>query len=223
MTESKSQQGIILPAVVLGAFLLGLGFPFMLSGGIQDTHDDIVLLPRHTITPTPFEMALTQQAFALMFFTATNSPIPTSTETPNIFLPATGPTSTSTSTATFTATNTITASPTRTRLPVFLTLTQRGNDNKPPSTPVWTPSPNPTNTPIIISTYTASPVPTDPPPDTPTPEPTETPQPLPTDTPESPPGNNDGITGSSALGGFQQFALLYLLGAAFLGVLIRSK
>ena len=234
---------ITLAGVAFFAFQL----PSIILGESPEIIDDIILTPRFTTTPTPPEMALTQQAFALLFYTSTNSPLPTRTEIA-LLVPDTGATGTPSSTSTPTAT--MTASPTRTLMPLFRTQTRISRNASP--TPVWTasltPSPIPTRTvtnspePTLTSTPIPAPSDTEPPPsDTPeppptdTPPPTNTPEPPPTDPPDTdtpepppdppgPPGGNTSTANSQATLRFlQQFALLYLLGVASLRVVSRSQ
>ena len=178
MFETKKLQGFVISIGFLVVMGGALGIPFIVSGPGQDKLDDVVLQPRYSPTPTPLSRALTQQAFAALFFTPTSSPKPTDAGLA-FLLPITGATATSTPTLTSTATITLTASltPTRTRFPFYLTLTAGAGSGGNGSVP----SVYPSNTPI---TPTATP---QPPTSTLAPSPTDTPEPPPTDTPEPPP------------------------------------
>jgi hypothetical protein len=69
-------RGFLKYLVIFTTVLLAIVLPFMLSGGIPDRRDDIVLLPRATVA---IESMLTESAFASLFFTPSNSPEPPAT------------------------------------------------------------------------------------------------------------------------------------------------
>ena len=207
---NKRTETVVIMFALLGAAYFALRLPFMVYGGAPEFHDDI-LAPRFTPTPLSAERAMTQQAFAMMFFT------PTSTAAPAqpffaFLIPNTGRTQTFTPAATITNTVTPSPTPTRTLLPVFQTQTRvqdggvgAGGGNLFTSTPIRTPTsavtasptraPNLTLTvftsPTSTSTLAASPRPsltntsTDIPTETDTPKPANTHKP-PTDTPVPP-------------------------------------
>jgi len=222
--------------------LFSFGIPFLLAGGGQDTYSDILLQPRASSTPTPLDRALTQQAFASLFFTSTSFPvIQGDTEAPSPTLPAagilvTGPTTTAT----------ISPTPTKTLFPIFVALTRissgGGLFSNPTATLTSTPLPThtavptatlsltplPTNTPAPTNTFTPEPTNTHQPTntleptgtpvsptDTPVP-PTNTPVPPPTNTPEPPPTNTPNSGGNSTNGATTGFNLIFLLPFAIL-------
>lgn len=162
-TMEKKSQSLIIPVIVIGVCLIAFGIPLLFSVGVDDTHDDIVLAPRFTPTPTPLDRALTQQAFADLFFSPTaplvltNTPFSTSTAQLAAAILITGPTSSSTPT--------ITASPTASRTPISIFPTRTQSDpNNPIPTPTNLPTNTatkipPTNTPIVVVTNTSSPLP----------------------------------------------------------------
>lgn len=206
-------QGAIVVLVIIGACILAFNLPVMLAGGRPDTHDDIILLPRHTATSTPLDRALTQEAFALLFFTPTSSliipisggetlvPSLTSTYTLTSIVSSGSPTPTlsftPTSRSIFFPTATIADGngplPTSTRTPTLLprpTLTLRFTP-----TLTRTMTATPTIAPTLQPTSTMIPSPTATPGFTDTPRPTNTPRPpnthrptqQPSDTPEPEP------------------------------------
>ena len=203
--DDKKNRSLIVPLIVISICLLAFGIPFLFFNGVDQSRDDIVLLPRYTPTPTPLDRVLTQQAFANLFFTPTNSQNllgagqATSTESFVLSIPITGLTATHTYTPTVaplsptatrwysflfptpTRTSGVFIRPTRTSPPPTFTPTKPSPTNS--KTPTQ-PSPTSTNTPVT-PTLTSTPVP---PTNTNTPIPptlTNTPVP-PTDTPIPP-------------------------------------
>jgi hypothetical protein len=76
----KAQNSVFL-ITVLVTCLAGILLPFLLSGGIERNNTIIVptrVKPLPTSTPSTAR-ALTMEAFATLFFTATNTPVWTST------------------------------------------------------------------------------------------------------------------------------------------------
>lgn len=205
--RSKAKGYVILLAI-FGTTILAFGFPFLLSGGGPEKRDDIVLKPRYTSTATPIDRALTQGAFAMLFFTPTNLPVappslaasPTlellipvaggNTITPLPSFTATLPTNTSQSvppTPTRRRADDPIPTPTKTLAPVPTATTRPTDTARPTSTPRPTNTPRPSNTPEPSNT----PKPTNTPKPSDTPEPTaqptnppDTPVPPSTDTPE---------------------------------------
>jgi hypothetical protein len=204
LRNTKARQSIIVPLVVLFACVTAFGMPLMVLGGSPPVRDDVVLRPVFSPTATPLDRALTQRAFAVMFFTPTLTAAP---EEPifAFLVPNTGATQTFTPRATITNTITESVTPSRTLIPVFQTQT-RANDGgggggggggstftSTPfrtATPGISPSPtriaNLTLTVFVTATLSPSPVPSNtvpPPTETPTvePKPTNTDIP-PTDT-----------------------------------------
>lgn len=191
--DNKKNRSLVVPLVVISICLLAFGIPFLFSMGSDQSHDDIVLSPRFTPTPTPLDRVLTQQAFANLFFTPTNSQIflgvfqATSTESFVLSIPITGPTLSFTPTftpasptatrwfvfgfPTPTRTNGVFVRPTQTSLPPTSTPTRPSPTNT--FTPTK-PSPTNTSTPIIIASSTSSP--------TSSPTSTNSPEPSPTNT-----------------------------------------
>lgn len=169
----KRQQSLVIPVVVILVSLLAFGIPLLVLG-TDNAHDDIVLSPRFSPTPTPLDRIFTQQAFAALFFTPTtttaNTPRPTLTEELVAAILLTGPTS---------ALPTITPSPTATRTLISIFPTRTQSNSTPPSPSVTPTIPTPTNTPIPTSTNSVTPLPTN----TLTPTSTSSATPLPTNTP----------------------------------------
>ena len=108
--------------------------------------------------------------------TPTDTPVPTSTETPT---PTESSTPTPTPTDTPVPTSTETPVPTSTETPTPTATVEPTPTDTPIPTSTETPTPTPTDTPVPTSTETPTPTPTD----TPVPTSTETPTPTPTDTP----------------------------------------
>jgi hypothetical protein len=185
--ETKKSQSLVIPIVVVAVCLVAFGIPYLFFMGVDDSRDDIVLVPPFTATPTPLDRILTRQAFANLFFTPTKSPViiadtavPTSTEA-FVGILITGATATNSPTPSLSPTLTAT----RTLVSFFPTRTQSGGGNPLPSSTSTNPSP-PTATAIIIEPITSTPTAPEPPTETPVPEPTDTPEPPPaeTDTPK---------------------------------------
>jgi hypothetical protein len=189
--EEKRQQSLVIPIIAIFVCLLAFGIPYLFLG-VEDTHADVVLVPRFTATPTPLDRILTQQAFAALFFSPTPpqilAEVPTSTESLVILI--TGPTLTFTPTITPTVTTSRTPTPTHTLIAVFPTRTQSGGVASATSTPT---NPRPTSTPIVIATITSTAEETESPTETPVPEPTDPPptDPPPTDPPPTDPPPTD--------------------------------
>lgn len=143
---NKKTETVVILFALFGAVYFALRLPFLVYGGAPELRDD-VLQPRNTATPLSAERAMTQQAFAMMFFT------PTSTTEPSqpffaFLIPNTGNTRTFTPTGTITNTPTITASPTRFIPPVQQTQTEQSGGGGPIL-------PGLTRTPALNSTSTS--------------------------------------------------------------------
>jgi hypothetical protein len=141
----SNAKGYVILLAVFGTAILAFSFPFLLSGGSPERRDDIVLEPRYTATATPIDRALTQGAFAMLFFTPTNLPValPSITASPTLelLIPVAGA-------------NTPTISP-------FLTVTLPTNTNIPPTaTRRRADDPNPTPTKTLTPRPTATTRPT---------------------------------------------------------------
>src|SRR5678810_798337 len=82
MMRSNNSQISVVILVLVGTCMLAFYFPFVFGGDRLETRPDIVLTPRFTTTPTPIDRAMTREAFALQFFTPTNTPKAPPTRTP---------------------------------------------------------------------------------------------------------------------------------------------
>lgn len=122
MNSRKTAEGVIMWIALLGALYFALRLPFMVYGGTPQFHDD-VLQPRNTPTPRSPEREMTQQAFALMFFTPTHTAGPTQPFFA-FLLPITGATETFTPTPGTAFQPTLSVTPARTLLPVHQTQTR---------------------------------------------------------------------------------------------------
>ena len=194
--RSSNIQSLVIILAVIGISAFAFGIPFMVYGERPERHDDIILLPKYSATPTPLDRTLTREAFALRFFTPTRQPLVLFALNANVSPTASGsPTSThiipvSGGTATVIATTSGTV--TQTPLPYYQTQT-KVNDTNPSS-------PTPTST--LTPSQTAS-------------------EPLPTDTPELVPPA--GINSTSAFGYLPPFAFLFVLEAAFLRIFFKAE
>jgi hypothetical protein len=161
--ESVKAQGAIVVLVFIGVCILAFSLPVLIAGGRPDTHADIVLMPRHTATATPLDRALTQEAFALLFFTPTTS---------SLIIPVSGgdtlsasftPTITITSLAAISGSVSPTLSSTPTSRPLFFATSTAGGgiiSSSPTSTRTRTPTPRPTFTSMFTPTRTRTLTPT---------------------------------------------------------------
>lgn len=147
--ESKRNHSLVIPIMVIGVCLFAFGIPFLFSKQNNNAPDDIVLMPRSSATPTPQDRALTQQAFALLFFTPTVAPVLQNNSLPTPTEPLTAAFLNTSPTSAFTPT--LAPTSTATREPIIVTVTRTRSRFDPPPPP---------STAIPTATRTATPIPT---------------------------------------------------------------